>query len=91
MKGDRFIVNQLVGNGFKIDELGSQTARGVTDGELKITWSPDLNENGAKNVRRYTEFGRTELGGKEAWTDMKDVDTAEKNNYKFRKVTVDMP
>ena len=61
------------------------------DGELKITWSPDLNENGAKNVRRYTEFGRTELGGREAWTDMKDVDTAEKNNYKFRKVTVDMP
>ena len=61
------------------------------EGELKITWSPDLNEKGAKNVRRYTEFGRTELGGREAWTDMKDVDTAEKNNYKFRKVTVDMP
>ena len=56
------------------------------DGELKVTWSPDL-----KDARKYTEFGRKELGGSEKWTDMKDVDPAEKNDYKFRKVTVDMP
>ena len=61
------------------------------DGELKITWSPDLNEGGKKNVRAYTEFGRKELGTSEEWTNMKDVNPAEKNDYKFRKVTVDMP
>lgn len=56
------------------------------DGELKVTWSPDL-----KDARKYTEFGRKELGGTEEWTDMKDVNPAEKNDYKFRKVTVDIP
>ena len=56
------------------------------DGELKITWSPDL-----KDARKYTEYGRKELGGSERWTNMKEVDSAEKNDYKFRKVTVDMP
>ena len=61
------------------------------DGELKVFWSPDLNENGTKSVRAYTEYGRKELGGSEKWTDMKDVNPAEKNDYKFRKVTVDMP
>lgn len=61
------------------------------DGKLKITWSPDLNEGGKKNVRAYTEFGRKELGTSEEWTNMKDVNPAEKNDYKFRKVTVDMP
>ena len=60
------------------------------DGELKITWSPDLNEGGKKSVRRYTEFGRKELEEAEEWTDMKSVDPAEKGDYKFRKVTVDM-
>ena len=44
-----------------------------------------------KDARKYTEFGRKELGGSEKWTDMQDVDPAEKNDYKFRKVTVDMP
>ena len=61
------------------------------DGELKVMWSPDLNENGTKSVRAYTEYGRKELGGSEKWTDMKDINPDEKNDYKFRKVTVDMP
>lgn len=58
----------------------------VDGDEIKIVWEPDL-----KDARKYTEFGRKELGGTEAWTNMKDVNPAEKNDYKFRKVTVDMP
>lgn len=61
------------------------------DGEIKVMWSPDLNENGTKNVRKYTEFGRKKLGGTETWMDMNGIAPAKKNDYKFRKVTVEMP
>lgn len=64
----------------------------LDNGELKVSWHPDLNENGTRNVRLYTEYGCKELG--DSWEDMKTVRADPEKDpkaYRFRKVTVDMP
>ena len=62
----------------------------VVNGEIKLTWEPDLNQGGTKHVRKYTEWGCESLGS-DGWVDMATVPDALKCDYKFRKVTVDMP
>ena len=62
----------------------------VKDGKVIITWDPDLNENGTKQVRDYRTFGRKRLDDEEDWVDMQTVPEAEKGDYRFYKVTVEM-
>ena len=63
----------------------------IENGEVKISWSPDLNENETKTERLYIKKGRKSLGGSEGWVDMETVPTDKKNEYKFIKVSVEMP
>ena len=73
------------------DDLFKVTAIVMENGEIKVSWSPDLNENGTKNVRRYIQYGSKTIGESAAWVDISTVAAAERNDYKFRKVTVGMP
>jgi len=59
------------------------------DGKPVITWEPDLNDDGKRSVRSYTTYGCENIGGK--WHDMSTVPEADKPNYRFFKVTVEMP
>jgi len=59
------------------------------NGEPLVTWSPDLNEDGKKSVRKYTTYGCENIGGN--WQDISTVPEADKSNYRFFKVTVGMP
>lgn len=63
----------------------------LRDGEPVVTWTPDLNENGKKNVRVYKTLGRTSLDGSGPWVDLDGVSSDEKKRYRFFKVTVDVP
>ena len=58
------------------------------NGEFKITWSPDLNENGTKSIRKYTTYGCSELGGE--WLNVGEVSNPVKDSLKFFKVDVRM-
>ena len=73
------------------DDQFKVTAIAMENGTIKVTWSPDLNENGTKNVRRYIQYGSKTIGEAAAWVDLSTVPAAEQNDYKFRKVTVGMP
>ncbi len=73
------------------DDQFKITAIAMENGTIKVTWSPDLNENGTKNVRRYIQYGSKTIGEAAAWVDLLTVSAAERNDYKFRKVTVEMP
>ena len=63
----------------------------IVNGEAIVTWRPDLNENGTKQIRVYRKFGRKQLGTAEDWSDMNTVPEAERKDYRFFKVTVEMP
>ncbi len=63
----------------------------LENGEVKLSWSPDLNENGTKTERLYIQKGRRSLDGSEGWVDMKTVPDDEKNKYRFIKVVIEMP
>ena len=52
------------------------------DGEAVVVWTPDLNEGGAKSVRKYTVLGTENLGGD--WHERQSAD-------RFFKVEVSMP
>ena len=52
------------------------------DGEAVVVWTPDLNEGGAKSVRKYTVLGTEDLGGD--WHERQNTD-------RFFKVQVSMP
>jgi len=59
------------------------------NGEPVVTWSPDLNDDGKHSLRKYTTYGCENIGGN--WKDMSTVPEADKSNYHFFKVTVEMP
>ena len=60
----------------------------MKDGKPVITWSPDLNEGAGKNgVRAYRVLGKDSLDDA-AWTEVPD---GEECDYRFFKVTVEMP
>jgi len=59
------------------------------NGEPVVTWSPDLNDDGKQSLRKYTTYGCENLGG--SWQDMSMVPEADKSNYRFFKVTVELP
>lgn len=59
------------------------------NGEPVVSWDPDLNENGMKDVRKYVTLGCENIGGE--WTDMSLVPKEEKSKYHFFKVKVEMP
>ncbi len=42
----------------------------MENGTIKVTWLPDLNENGTKNVRRYIQYGSKTIGEAAAWGDL---------------------
>ena len=74
-----------------LDETSLFTAMvDMVDGLPVITWSPDLNENGTKNIRRYITSGKTSLTDK-TWMVMDDVPIAERSRYHFFRVSVEMP
>ena len=56
----------------------------MVDGTPKVTWEPDLNENGAKSERLYKVWGKESLT---------DLDWIHPTNslHRFFKVTVEMP
>jgi len=61
------------------------------NGELKVTWKPDLNEGDTRNVRTYRTKGKKSLGDRN-WVYMDTVtDEAQKAEYKFFSVEVSMP
>jgi len=59
------------------------------NGEPVVTWTPDLNDDGKQFLRKYTTYGCENIGGN--WQDMSTVPDADKLNYRFFKVSVDMP
>jgi len=61
----------------------------MVNGEAKITWEPDLNEDDTKSVRKYTTYGSESLGGK--WNDLELLSEEEKAKCHFFRVTVEMP
>lgn len=61
----------------------------IENGVPKVTWMPDLNEGGTKALRTYVVYGAKELGG--TWKNMNMVPAAEKADYKFFKVAIEMP
>jgi hypothetical protein len=63
----------------------------MADGEPVITWKPDLNENGKRNVRVYKTYGSERIGESASWVDMERVRGSEKKTYKFFKVKVALP
>ena len=58
------------------------------DGKITITWTPDLNENGTKSVRRYKVYG-AESVGQVQW-DLIETDRPAAK-YKVFAVGVEMP
>lgn len=58
------------------------------NGEFKITWSPDLNEDGTKSVRAYTTYGCSEIGGE--WYNADKAPEEVKSQFRFFKVGVEM-
>ena len=56
------------------------------DGKPIVTWSPDLNDNGAKSVRTYRVMGAKELGS--GWT---EVPEGGEDQFRYFKVDVSLP
>ena len=56
----------------------------MVDGKPKVTWEPDLNEDGVKSLRSYKIWGKEALG---------DLDWIYPTNdlHRFFRVTVEMP
>jgi len=73
------------------EDLNSKFTTYITieDGVANVTWKPDLNQGGKKSVRKYTTLGCENLGG--TWQDMSTVLETDRSNYRFFKVTVEMP
>lgn len=64
------------------------TAFTVENGRVRVTWSPDLNEQGTQNRRVYRVFGSATLV-QPNWTPIETDQPS--GEYKFFKVTVDLP
>lgn len=62
----------------------------IVDGKPVLSWEPDLNENGTKDLRVYKTYGAKNLDGSDEWTDMDEVGETEKELFNFFKVTVKM-
>ena len=63
----------------------------IVNGKPIVTWEPDLNEGGKKDLRLYKIYGMKNLDGSDSWTDMENVSEPEKDLFKFFKVNVEMP
>ena len=62
----------------------------MQDGKPVVGWSPKLPA--AEEARRtYTVLGRKELDDANGWIDISTVPEAEKDSYRFFKVTVELP
>jgi hypothetical protein len=60
----------------------------MVDGKPVVTWSPDMNDGAGKvGVREYKIWGKEHLD-EVNWSEVSDGET---ENYRFFKVTVDMP
>ena len=57
----------------------------MSSGKPKITWDPDLNENGTKHERDYQIWGAKRLGGE--WLKVK----GDESNYNFYRISVELP
>ena len=61
----------------------------VVDGHPVVTWTPDLNENGTQNIRKYTVLGCKAIG--DSWENIDNATEEEKGAYHFFKVLVEIP
>jgi len=62
------------------------------NGEPKISWEPDLNEDGAKHERVYRILGAKSLDHGAEWDDVTDLqDYGAEQGYRFFKVDVELP
>ena len=59
----------------------------MVDGKSVVTWTPDMNEDGAKSVRTYKTWGKDSLDADE-WF---EVTPENQDDMRFFKVTVGMP
>jgi len=57
----------------------------LSEGYPKVTWDPDLNEDGTKMLRTYKVWGREVLDDGAAWVWPRNA------IHRFCKVTVEMP
>jgi len=57
----------------------------LSDGYPKVTWDPDLNEDGTKALRTYKAWGKEALDDGAAWVWPTNA------LHRFFKVTVEMP
>ena len=61
----------------------------IEDGKPVVTWSPDLNAGGTKEVRQYRIAGaRTLETPPEIWDDVTDLDDPDAEDYRFFRVKV---
>lgn len=60
------------------------------DGKPVITWTPDLNEGGAKSLRTYRTLGINDLSQSADPAAWREVTPGSESAYKFFKVEVDM-
>ena len=59
----------------------------MVDGKSVVTWTPDMNEDGAKSVRTYKTWGKDSLDADE-WF---EVTPENQDDMRFFRVTVGMP
>lgn len=73
------------------NDAGSQfkVSIALEDGKPIVKWEPDLNKGGMKNLRKYTTWCCQSLDG--TWVDYDSVEDADKDLFRFFKVTVSMP
>ena len=62
----------------------------MEDGKLKVTFSPDLNEDGTKAVRVYQVNGKRKAEEGE-WEDLTDVTDYDAEGWRFFRVKVELP
>ena len=68
---------------FSISEIKVKVKIEIIDGKPILSWEPDLNENGTKDLRIYKTYGAKNLGGSDEWTDMDEVSESEKELFNF--------
>ena len=62
----------------------------LVDGKPAITWTPDLNEGGARSLRTYRTLGINDLSQSADPAAWREVTPGSESAYKFFKVEVDI-
>ena len=62
----------------------------IVDGKPVVSWTPDLNEGGAKSLRTYRTLGINDLAQSADPAAWREVTPGSESAYKFFKVEVDM-